>query len=172
MTIFSTSFFNTRYVTQPNVFSTAKWACFFRMLYFRILLGWQHYLKHWGWVHSILSKFSRLVSLTVTTCYHGVGEAPLYLLYRVPPGGVFRAQILKDFKRFYKICGAKCQYVRLLPTVFGKRSAYFLWGNRPAVRAGALVYIDLGGRNCHPHSHSGTPKGGPHQVGKYLKCVA
>ena len=28
------------------------------------------------------------------------------------------------------------------------------------ISAGAQVYLDLGGRNGHPHSHSGTPKGG------------
>ena len=50
---------------------------------------------------------------------------------------------------------------RSLPTVFGKRSPFTRWGKRPA---GALVYLDLGSRNGHPHSHSGTK--GPHYVTK------
>ena len=37
--------------------------------------------------------------------------------------------------------------------------AYQVW--KASGPAGALVYLDLRGRNGHPHSHSGTPKGGP-----------
>ena len=36
-------------------------------------------------------------------------------------------------------------------------------GKRPA-RPGALVYLDLGGRYGCPRSHSGTPKGNPHEA--------